>query len=68
MELYLNSSSDYSITDDKGNTYSLDQARDLYDEIAKNKKPFDCNLAFGRLVAYNFDLDAVKQFHQNMRS
>ena len=61
MELYLRSASDFKIEDENGNIYTLGQAR----EIIENKKlPIRCNIAFQRLVNYNFDIKKVKQFYK----
>ncbi len=63
MELFLNSGTDYSITDGKGKKYTLDEACDAFDKVIKSGEKFDCNQSFSRLVAYNFDMDAVKKYY-----
>ncbi len=59
MELYLNCSSDFSIQDETGKKYSIDEAKEL---VAKGKVD-DCNSGFQRLINNAFDLEAVKQFY-----
>ncbi len=59
MELYLNCSSDFSIQDETGKKYSVDQAK----ELVASGKIVDCSLGFQRLINNAFDLEAVKQFY-----
>ncbi len=59
MELYLNCSSDFSIQDETGKKYSIDEAKEL---VAKGKVD-DYNSGFQRLINNAFDLEAVKQFY-----
>ena len=59
MELYLNSSSDYSIQDEKGKHYTPDEAKALYEA----GKVGNFNLAFQRLVINDFNVQAVKDHY-----
>jgi len=61
--LYLNSSSDFRITDQDGATVSLEDARLICESGAIQ----DWNLAFQRLVRERFDLEAVKAAYARER-
>ncbi|MFZ2542115.1 MAG: hypothetical protein WAW75_10150 [Gallionella sp.] len=58
LELYLNCSSDYSISGNDGQKYTVEEARALW--LAH--KVADFNLGFKRLVDYDFDLARVKEY------
>ena len=62
--LFLESSSDYQITNQDGETVSLDVAKSIYE----SGKLHEWNMAFGRLVAYNFDLEATKAYYNKGRA
>jgi hypothetical protein len=57
--LYLQSASDYSITDHAGATLTIEQARERWTAGVD-----DWNIAFARLVDSNFDLGAVKAYYR----
>ena len=60
MELYVNSNTDYSIRDEKGKKYTLQEAKELWE----SGKVADCNLSFQRLATFmNFDIEALKKFY-----
>ncbi len=61
LELYLNCSDDFSITDDKGKAYTPEEAR----RIVESGVRYDCNLAFNRLIHNNYDVEAVREFYKN---
>ncbi len=58
MYLYLNCASDFSIVDEDGKVYTPEQARALWEAGAVR----NFNLGFARLVARDFDIEAVRQF------
>jgi len=64
MELYLNSSSDFSITDENGKEYTTEEAQIEYEHINDLGK-FNCNLAFMRLINNGFNLESVKEHYIN---
>lgn len=57
FDLYLQSGSDFSIVDQHGKKYTVEEARGVYESPDYSG---DCNLAFSRLIANDFNLDAVK--------
>lgn len=59
MNLYLNSATDYSIVDDGGHKYTLDEAK----QIVADNKLSDCNVAFSRLVNFDFDVEKVRSHY-----
>ena len=63
MKLYLNSASDYSITDEAGGVLTLEEARKVWE----GGFVVDCNLAFKRLAQSNWDLEAVKRHYAENR-
>lgn len=62
MELYLNCNSDFSIEDEAGKKYTVDEAFELWG----GHKLADWNISFGRLIQHNFDLQATKDFYANI--
>jgi hypothetical protein len=60
MILHLHCSTDFSITDGRGQVRTLEEAKAAV-EAGKLK---DCNLAFKRLIAADFDIDVVKKFYE----
>ena len=61
--LFLNSSSDFSITDQDGATVSLEDAR----LICESGALVEWNQAFDRLVSFHFDLEAVKRYYTDAK-
>ncbi len=61
LEMYLNSSTDFSIEDDKGKTYTPEEAR----AVAESGNMRNCNIAFQRLMREDYNLDAVKKFYKD---
>jgi len=62
MEMYLRTK-DYSINDDQGNSYSIEEAKEQYEHICTVGYGFNCNLAFQRLINEEFNLQAVKDYY-----
>jgi hypothetical protein len=62
--LGLNCTSDYSITDENGKTYTIEEARKLYEGGGVD----DYNLSFFRLVQHNFDIQAVKDYFMDLEN
>lgn len=60
MELYLRSNTDFSIEDETGKKYSVKKAR----KLVQNGKVSNFNLAFHRLIIYNYDLEKVKDYYE----
>ena len=58
MDLYLDCD-DFRIIDEQGKEYTIDQAKAL---VAKGKMT-NCNLSFQRLMSFDFDLEATKEFY-----
>lgn len=61
MELYLHSGTDFTITDERGEKYSVRRAKEFFETGAVK----NYNLAFWRLVRNNFDLEKTKQSYCN---
>ena len=59
-EIYLNAihADKPVITDENGKHYSVEEAKRLWFD-----EDLDCNLAFARLVEYNFDFQAVQDYY-----
>lgn len=67
IDLYLESASDYRITQVDGakrSTITPERARELYEGGFVN----DCNMAFERLVENGFDVDATKAYYAGQAS
>jgi len=65
VDLYLESATDYSITQVDGakrSTITPERARELY-EAGQVR---DRNMAFDRLAEYRFDVEAVKSYYTSM--
>jgi len=62
-ELCLNSSKDFSITDQKGNQYTVDEAKKIVSGLTSDDT-FNCNIAFQRLVLNNYDLEKTREYYQ----
>jgi hypothetical protein len=64
---YLNSSKDFSIEDETGKEYTIEEAKEEWSKIvAKNFENFEnCNLAFERLVTFNWNLERVKEWYKS---
>lgn len=65
VDLYLESASDYRITQVDGakrSTITPERARELYEQ----GRVHDCNMAFERLVEHGFDVDAVKSYYADL--
>ena len=60
MKLYINSSTDFKIVDENKKEYSIDQAKEIFESQIID----DFNVAFKRLVEFNFNLDLVKEFYK----
>jgi len=63
VNLYLNSSSDYKIVDAKRKEYTPKQAKWLWDSFQVT----NCNIAFQRLAAMDFDIQKVKDYYREMK-
>lgn len=61
MNLFLNSATDYSITDLEGNVYSIEQTKALME----SNDTIGCNMALERLISFDFDLDELKEFYDD---
>ena len=61
-ELYLNlfGKQKGTITDDSGNTYTVDQAKTITETT-----PYRCNGSFCRLVENNFDLQKTLDYYDD---
>ncbi len=62
--LFLNSSGDYTITDNNGNTVTVDRAKTLYEAGALD----DWNLAFQRLANNGFDIESTRKQYADMNA
>jgi len=60
MELFVNCSNDFSITDNNGKEYAINQAREI---VERPGSVTGCNIAFERLVSLNWDMSALQQFY-----
>ena len=62
MNLYLNSASDFSITDDDGKKYTPEEAK----QLVKDGKVKGCNQAFYSLELHDFDIQALKDYYEEI--
>ena len=61
LNMFVNSTTDFTIQDDMGTVYTPEEARKLWEAQAID----DWNLAFDRLARdYNFDIEALKAFYK----
>jgi len=63
LNLYLNSASDYSIVDDSGKVYSIEEARALID----GGKVHDFNVSLRSLAACEWDVERLKAYYAGLR-
>ena len=59
MELYLNSASDFSIQDETGKKYTVDEAKKEYE----SGNVSDWNLAFHNLIQVGWDIEELKTYY-----
>ena len=59
VDLFLNASTDYSIVDEHGAKYTIEEARD----VVERGDLGDCNLSFRRLADFDFDLGRVRAYY-----
>lgn len=62
LNLYLNSASDYSIVDDSGKLYTIEEARGLMEA----GRVADFNAALGSLAACEWDVERLKARYAEM--